>query len=428
MGLADPKVRPPADWQPTPAAFSGSWSMWAGRAWESQTMPTAAFRDETKRLCNEPLTDVPDPGAYDAHLHCGIAASAGVRQSYGPDVTDLSTRAGPGVELFPLNRRPLRGEGSSSHMPQAWVEGARAAGQAAAASTGAGADDTSVATGALTCGSSALSTMGAMGLAVTARSLKQEREAREAEEKAAKWAARHARAPPPPKPQQPRGTGKRATDRLHDTTTTAKHVRDGLGSLAPLAPLATAGLNDAVAQPVGGAVSPPSRRATERHTAWPADSPTEHPAEQERHQPPRRADAAPQRPPSRRAGSSRGRTPPKSPKATGSRAATPPPRAPAAGSASSRSASAGGRRVMRRHPQTRNYYAVLHVATDANAAEIKQAYHRLAKQWHPDRNADERAERTFKLIARAYQVLGDARIRQLYDSGANVDSKFAWQE
>ena len=68
------------------------------------------------------------------------------------------------------------------------------------------------------------------------------------------------------------------------------------------------------------------------------------------------------------------------------------------------------------------------MATDANAAEIKQAYHRLAKQWHPDRNADERAERTFKLIARAYQVLGDARIRQLYDSGANVDSKFAWQE
>ena len=33
MGLADPKVRPPADWQPTPAAFSGSWSTWAGRAW-----------------------------------------------------------------------------------------------------------------------------------------------------------------------------------------------------------------------------------------------------------------------------------------------------------------------------------------------------------------------------------------------------------
>ena len=80
---------------------------------------------------------------------------------------------------------------------------------------------------------------------------------------------------------------------------------------------------------------------------------------------------------------------------------------------------------MRKHPQARNYYAILHVAPDATDAEIRQAYHKLALTWHPDRNPDEKAERTFKLINRAHQVLSDAPTRLKYDRGVNVDSKVA---
>ena len=84
---------------------------------------------------------------------------------------------------------------------------------------------------------------------------------------------------------------------------------------------------------------------------------------------------------------------------------------------------------MRRHPSTRNYYAILHVAPEASDAEIKAAYHSLAKLWHPDKHASagaaalEKADRTFKLVARAYQVLSDAKTRNRFDRGENVDAK-----
>ena len=59
---------------------------------------------------------------------------------------------------------------------------------------------------------------------------------------------------------------------------------------------------------------------------------------------------------------------------------------------------------------------------------MKRAYHEQAKLWHPDKNRQpgqekrlEKAERNFKLIARAYEVLGDKSIRAAYDRGENVD-------
>ena len=50
----------------------------------------------------------------------------------------------------------------------------------------------------------------------------------------------------------------------------------------------------------------------------------------------------------------------------------------------------------------------------ASAREIKKAYHKLAKKWHPDKNPDdkEKAETNFKKIARAYEVLGDEDTRR----------------
>src|SRR5258708_37415996 len=65
----------------------------------------------------------------------------------------------------------------------------------------------------------------------------------------------------------------------------------------------------------------------------------------------------------------------------------------------------------------RDYYEVLGVKKDAAEDEIKSAFRTLAKQWHPDRNPNNKAEaeEKFKEIAEAYSVLSDAEKRQRYD-------------
>jgi molecular chaperone DnaJ len=63
----------------------------------------------------------------------------------------------------------------------------------------------------------------------------------------------------------------------------------------------------------------------------------------------------------------------------------------------------------------RDYYEVLGVARGANEEEIKKAFRRLARQYHPDVNKEKGAEDRFKEINEAYEVLGDAQKRQAYD-------------
>ncbi len=64
-----------------------------------------------------------------------------------------------------------------------------------------------------------------------------------------------------------------------------------------------------------------------------------------------------------------------------------------------------------------DYYTLLGVSEDASDKEIKQAYRRLAKQYHPDANPDDpQAEARFKEISAAYEVLSDAQKRQQYDT------------
>ncbi|KEF34891.1 MULTISPECIES: DnaJ C-terminal domain-containing protein [Deinococcus] len=64
----------------------------------------------------------------------------------------------------------------------------------------------------------------------------------------------------------------------------------------------------------------------------------------------------------------------------------------------------------------KDYYNVLGVTRGASDADIKSAYRKLAKQYHPDKNqGDEKAAERFKEIGEAYAVLSDPEKRKLYD-------------
>ena len=72
----------------------------------------------------------------------------------------------------------------------------------------------------------------------------------------------------------------------------------------------------------------------------------------------------------------------------------------------------------------KDYYAVLGVAREASAEEIKKAFRKLARKHHPDVAKDKQgAEETFKEINEAHEVLSDPEKRKKYDRlGAS------WQE
>lgn len=71
-----------------------------------------------------------------------------------------------------------------------------------------------------------------------------------------------------------------------------------------------------------------------------------------------------------------------------------------------------------------NYYKILNVEPDASTAEIKKAYRKLAKDYHPDVSNDPDCVAKFRAVAEAYEILSDPDKRIIYDTDYNDWGKF----
>jgi molecular chaperone DnaJ len=80
--------------------------------------------------------------------------------------------------------------------------------------------------------------------------------------------------------------------------------------------------------------------------------------------------------------------------------------------------------------EKRDYYEVLGVPKTVSKDEIKDAYRKLAMQYHPDRNKAPDAEEKFKEISEAYAVLSDDEKRQQYDmlGHAGFDQRYTRED
>src|ERR1700744_2906202 len=80
--------------------------------------------------------------------------------------------------------------------------------------------------------------------------------------------------------------------------------------------------------------------------------------------------------------------------------------------------------------QTKDYYGALGVKKSASAEEIRKAFRKLARKYHPDVNpGDKKAEEKFKEISEANEVLSDPKKRKIYDQvgfySDNIDAATA---
>jgi molecular chaperone DnaJ len=79
------------------------------------------------------------------------------------------------------------------------------------------------------------------------------------------------------------------------------------------------------------------------------------------------------------------------------------------------------RNIYRKHV---NYYDILGVERHAGEKEIKFAYFKMAKKFHPDTNRNLDSRQMFEMIAEAYDVLSDEKRRQEYDETGQASERF----
>lgn len=78
-------------------------------------------------------------------------------------------------------------------------------------------------------------------------------------------------------------------------------------------------------------------------------------------------------------------------------------------------AAASGREILPTSVEVEDLYATLGIAPTATSDEVRAAYRRLARQYHPDYAPDEESSRKFARISKCYMVLRDESLRRRYD-------------
>ena len=75
-----------------------------------------------------------------------------------------------------------------------------------------------------------------------------------------------------------------------------------------------------------------------------------------------------------------------------------------------------------------DYYKILNVKKQATQEEIKKSYHKLALKYHPDKNDNkEEAEKKFKEIVEAYEVLSDENKRARYNISLKLNEEYKFE-
>lgn len=72
----------------------------------------------------------------------------------------------------------------------------------------------------------------------------------------------------------------------------------------------------------------------------------------------------------------------------------------------------------------KGYYAILHLSENAGEKEIKEAFRREVKLYHPDKNPDPKAKDVYLKLNEAYQVLTDPDARKAYDNVPEASADF----